>query len=255
MKCCKKSHPISEDTQPLITALPQENLVPEPQTQDTNDVSEKEQMQVKTGFDCPAKCWINELESLSNDIQLQEQFLDKDEENFWNELIKKYLEPVKNDKEKQEQTKNDLQELRNKVNFSFFFLNALWLMATFVFQGFDVFSLKINITDFYQQETGVTIQIEPMSLMFILGFGISVLLQFVGMLHHRISTLIHYIAFLQTEPKQQKCADNEVDSIADSNDESAYNTDLSYVSQENLSSQDWESEFYKSNLDIQEDFV
>uniref|UniRef100_A0A3B3UBJ4 chitin synthase n=1 Tax=Poecilia latipinna TaxID=48699 RepID=A0A3B3UBJ4_9TELE len=139
---------------------------------------------------------------------------EKGSENFWNELIKKYLEPVKNDKEKQEKTKNDLQELRSKVNFSFFFLNALWLMATFVFQGVDVFSLKINIIDFYQQETGVTIQIEPMSLMFILGFGISVLLQFVGMLHHTISTLIHYIAFLQTEPKQQKCADNEVPTVS-----------------------------------------
>ncbi|XP_043995175.1 chitin synthase chs-2-like [Gambusia affinis] len=246
MKCCKKSLPISEDTQPLINAQPQENLmpesVPEPQTQDTaaNDVSEKEQMQMKTGFDCPAKCWTNELESLSNDIQLQEHFLERDEENFWNELIKKYLEPVKNDKEKQEKTKNDLKELRNKVNFSFFFLNALWLMAAFIFQVFDVFSLKINIVGLNLQETGGTIQIEPMSLMFILGFAISVLLQFIGMLRHRVSTLIHYIAFLETEPKKQKSADNEVDSTADSNDESAYNTDLNYATQENLSSQDWD---------------
>uniref|UniRef100_A0A3B5MNJ8 chitin synthase n=1 Tax=Xiphophorus couchianus TaxID=32473 RepID=A0A3B5MNJ8_9TELE len=136
-----------------------------------------------------------------------------DEENFWNELIEKYLEPVKNDKEKQEKIKNDLQDLRNKVNFSFFFLNALWLMAAFVFQAFDVFSLNINIVDFNLQETGGTIQIKPMSLMFILGFAISVLLQFVGMLHHRVSTLIHYIAFLETEPKQQKSADNEVTTI------------------------------------------
>ncbi|PWA23242.1 hypothetical protein CCH79_00020774, partial [Gambusia affinis] len=252
---CKKSLPISEDTQPLINAQPQENLmpesVPEPQTQDTaaNDVSEKEPMQMKTG-------WANELESLSNDIQLQEHFLERDEENFWNELIKKYLEPVKNDKEKQEKTKNDLKELRNKVNFSFFFLNALWLMAAFIFQVFDVFSLKINIVGLNLQETGGTIQIEPMSLMFILGFAISVLLQFIGMLRHRVSTLIHYIAFLETEPKKQKSADHEVDSTADSNDE--YNTDLNYVTQENLSSQDWESEFYNSNLNIQniqEDFV
>lgn len=38
------------------------------------------------------------------------------------------------------------------------------------------------------------------------------------MWHHcfccfRVSTLIHYIAFLETEPKQQKSADNEVTTI------------------------------------------
>lgn len=50
----------------------------------------------------------------------------------------------------------------------------------------------------------------------------------------------------------------QVDSTADSNDESAYNTDLNSVSQENRSSQDWDSECYNSNLNIkniQEDFV
>ncbi|KAM4725668.1 chitin synthase chs-2-like [Anableps anableps] len=212
------------------------------------------------------KGWITELESLSNDIKLQEHYLDKDEENFWNEFIKKYLEPVKNDKEKQEKTKNDLQELRNKINFSFFFLNALWLMAAFIFQVFDVFSLQINIVDLNLKETGGKIQIEPMSLMFILGFAISVLLQFVGMLYHRVSTLIHYVAFLETEPKQQKSVDKQVDSNSteDSNNELAYNTDLSYASQENLShplsdsDEEWEFE-YNSNLNIinniQEDYV
>ncbi|XP_035990232.1 uncharacterized protein LOC118562043 [Fundulus heteroclitus] len=71
---------------------------------------------VDTGQQAKTKAgWITELESLSNDIQLQEQSLDKEEENFWNEFIKMYLEPVKDDIEKQKKTQNDLQELRNKV--------------------------------------------------------------------------------------------------------------------------------------------
>uniref|UniRef100_A0A3B5MYG8 chitin synthase n=1 Tax=Xiphophorus couchianus TaxID=32473 RepID=A0A3B5MYG8_9TELE len=128
----------------------------------------------------------------------------QDEDQFWKELIEKYLEPLQNDKEKQEKTKNELQELRNKINFSFFFLNALWLVAAFVFQVFKVFDIQIDIVDLNLNETGGKFQIEPMSLMFILGFAISVLLQFIGMLCHRVFTIIHYVAFLETEPKQQK---------------------------------------------------
>uniref|UniRef100_A0A3B5MVL1 chitin synthase n=1 Tax=Xiphophorus couchianus TaxID=32473 RepID=A0A3B5MVL1_9TELE len=133
-----------------------------------------------------------------------------DEERFWKELIEKYLEPLQNDKEKQEKTKNELQDLRNKINFSFFFLNALWLVAAFVFQVFKVFQIQFDIVDLNLNKTGKQFQIEPMSLMFILGFAISVFLQFIGMLYHRIMTLIHYVAFLETEPKQQKSARTEV---------------------------------------------
>uniref|UniRef100_A0A3B3UAA7 chitin synthase n=1 Tax=Poecilia latipinna TaxID=48699 RepID=A0A3B3UAA7_9TELE len=133
-----------------------------------------------------------------------------DEKRFWNEFIEKYLEPLQNDKEKQEKTKNELQDLRNKINFSFFFLNALWLVAAFVFQVFAVFQLKFDIVDLNLNKTGKQFQVEPMSLMFILGFALSVLLQFIGMLYHRIMTLIHYVAFLETEPKQQKSARKEV---------------------------------------------
>lgn len=39
----------------------------------------------------------------------------QDEEEFWIELQKKYLEPLPVDKEKQKKIANDLRELRNKV--------------------------------------------------------------------------------------------------------------------------------------------
>uniref|UniRef100_A0A3Q2SPE7 chitin synthase n=1 Tax=Fundulus heteroclitus TaxID=8078 RepID=A0A3Q2SPE7_FUNHE len=107
-----------------------------------------------------------------------------DEDQFWKELIEKYLEPLQNDKIKQEKDKNDLQELRNKINFSFFFLNALWLVGVFVIQLFNIFAIQINTVDMDLNETGGKIQIEPISLMFILGFALSVLLQFIGMLYH-----------------------------------------------------------------------
>uniref|UniRef100_A0A3B3YHD5 chitin synthase n=1 Tax=Poecilia mexicana TaxID=48701 RepID=A0A3B3YHD5_9TELE len=117
-----------------------------------------------------------------------------DEKRFWNEFIEKYLEPLQNDKEKQEKTKNELQDLRNKINFSFFFLNALWLVAAFVFQVFAVFQLKFDIVDLNLNKTGKQFEVEPMSLMFILGFALSVLLQFIGMFYHRkaVNIFVYY---------------------------------------------------------------
>ncbi|MEQ2178609.1 hypothetical protein GOODEAATRI_015850 [Goodea atripinnis] len=71
------------------------------------------------------------------------------------------------------------------INFSFFILNAFWLVAAFTFQVFEVFNIEINTVDPNLNGTGVKIQIEPISLMFILGFALSVLLQFIGMFYHR----------------------------------------------------------------------
>ncbi|MEQ2179724.1 hypothetical protein GOODEAATRI_028094, partial [Goodea atripinnis] len=191
----------------------------------------------ETVFDSPVQCWKSQLQSLSSSIQLQEGFLDEDENQFWKELIERYLKPLQNDKEKQEQIKNDLQDLRNKINFSFFILNAFWLVAAFTFQAFEVFSIQINSVDMNLNQTGGKIQIEPISLMFILGFALSVLLQFIGMLYHRIATFIHYVAFLETEPKQQKSAtkkrkQKDSTSNADSSSGFGTNIELSTITQE-----------------------
>lgn len=40
----------------------------------------------------------------------------QDEINFWNQLQKKYLEPLKENKAEQEKIANDLRELRNRVS-------------------------------------------------------------------------------------------------------------------------------------------
>ncbi|XP_054911263.1 chitin synthase chs-2-like [Poeciliopsis prolifica] len=236
MKCCKKSHErLQEEQLTMSQEIPEPIQVePQPQNSIVDDSPQNEQQEEETRFYTPAQCWKAQVESLSSDIQLQVDSLDEDEDQFWKELIEKYLEPLQNDKEKQEKTKNELQDLRNKINFSFFFLNALWLVAAFVFQLFDVFQLEFDIVDLNLKKTGKKFQVEPMSLMFILGFAISVLLQFIGMLYHRIMTLIHYVAFLETEPKQQKSAKTESDSRSDADDSSLFQsvTDMSNISQD-----------------------
>ncbi|XP_014845256.1 PREDICTED: uncharacterized protein LOC106919430 [Poecilia mexicana] len=247
MKCCKKSDQRVEDEQiTMRQEIPDPiQLETQPQNSIVDDSPQREQVPEEIIFSTPVQCWKADVESLSSDIQLQEDSLDEDEKRFWNEFIEKYLEPLQNDKEKQEKTKNELQDLRNKINFSFFFLNALWLVAAFVFQVFAVFQLKFDIVDLNLNKTGKQFEVEPMSLMFILGFALSVLLQFIGMFYHRIMTLIHYVAFLETEPKQQKSARKANASMSNADSSSLVNsvTDMSNVTQEESDSE-WDIDSY-----------
>uniref|UniRef100_A0A3Q1B2A6 chitin synthase n=1 Tax=Amphiprion ocellaris TaxID=80972 RepID=A0A3Q1B2A6_AMPOC len=129
----------------------------------------------------------------------------QDEVNFWNELQEKYLKPLADDKERQKKIANDLRELRNKINFAFFIVNAFWLAATFTLQVFnETFAIKIPAVNIELKRTGGTINIDPIGIMFIAGFALSVFLQFIGMFYHRIYTLIHYVAFTDTEPRERK---------------------------------------------------
>ncbi|GLD59450.1 chitin synthase chs-1-like protein, partial [Lates japonicus] len=211
VKCCKKSNRRSEESQLSVN---QENMIPEPaqpepQPQNTivEDIGipEEEQRQAPPVFDCPSQCWVTQLQESSNDMRLQEDSLDQEEQEFWMELQEKYLKPLSDDKERQKKIASDLRELRNKINFAFFILNALWLVATFTLQVFNAV-LSITIPKFNHSlvQTGDKIQIDPIALMFIAGFALSVIIQFLAMLYHRVYTLIHYVAFLDTEPREQK---------------------------------------------------
>uniref|UniRef100_A0A672FU87 chitin synthase n=1 Tax=Salarias fasciatus TaxID=181472 RepID=A0A672FU87_SALFA len=118
-------------------------------------------------------------------------FPEADEEQFWWELQEKYLQPLPYD------------ERSNHL--VLFFLNSLWLVAAFTLQTFERnLSIQIPMVDLNLEYTDRFIVIDPIALMFILGFALTVLIQFFAMLYHRISTLIHYVAFLDTEPKEQK---------------------------------------------------
>ncbi|KAM6959199.1 chitin synthase chs-2-like [Aplochiton taeniatus] len=109
-----------------------------------------------------------------------------DELEFWRELLKVYLEPLPDDKEKQKKITEDLKDLRNKVTFVYFIVNALWLVATFVLQiiGAPV-TIQIPKTDIHLVATGEVIYLDPIGLMFLLGFALVLLMQFVGMIYHR----------------------------------------------------------------------
>ncbi|XP_019617474.1 PREDICTED: uncharacterized protein LOC109464835 [Branchiostoma belcheri] len=117
------------------------------------------------------------------------QHLDEGEAKFWRTLIAKYLHPLDEDKQEQERIAGELKSLRNKVTFGFFMLNALWMIVTFV--------LQINTKDLYvpyKLPDGTELKVEALGLAFLTFFIIVLVIQFVSMVFHRFSTLIHILA-------------------------------------------------------------
>ncbi|XP_035537779.1 chitin synthase chs-2-like [Morone saxatilis] len=200
-------------------------VAPEPQLQPQNTIVEdvrspaQEQRQMVPAFTCPNQCWVTQLQSLSDDMRLQEDSLDQEEEQFFREMTTKYLEPLPENKKKQKKMAEELKDLRNKITFVYFICNAFWLVATFALQllGTSIF-IQVPKVDINLQFTGEYMYIDPLGFMFILAFALLVLIQFIAMVYHRIYTLIHFVAFLDTESisekqKQQESqvTDDEVD--------------------------------------------
>ncbi|XP_065139450.1 chitin synthase chs-2-like [Paramisgurnus dabryanus] len=161
--------------------------------------------------------WVEHLQMKSHEFPLLESTLPEDEINFWFLLQKKYLEPLKENKEEQDKIAHDLRALRNKVTFVFFFCNALWLVATFILQTIgDTISIRIpKIYPNGTQSKTEMFYLDPIGLMFLLGFTLLLLIQFLAMLYHRIYTLIHFVAYADTETKAFQKMSSQMSPILD----------------------------------------
>uniref|UniRef100_A0A3B3Z843 chitin synthase n=1 Tax=Periophthalmus magnuspinnatus TaxID=409849 RepID=A0A3B3Z843_9GOBI len=131
----------------------------------------------------------------------QVEQLNEDEKDFWDKLLERYLTPINDSKEHQDEVSKELKSLRNKAVFLYFIINILWVVATFFLQaiGNDVISIKIpkyfpngTLSDEY-------LKVEPLSLMFLLSFAVLLLVQFLAMLYHRVYTLIHIVSYRSKE--------------------------------------------------------
>uniref|UniRef100_UPI0037E98F86 chitin synthase chs-2-like n=1 Tax=Semicossyphus pulcher TaxID=241346 RepID=UPI0037E98F86 len=210
-KCCRKLCQRGDEEELIVN---QENIAveaaknePQPQNTIVEDVQGPEDMQRRQqpALTCPNQCWVTQLQSLSDDMHLTEDTLDPEETLFFRDLTTRYLEPLPEDKKKQKQMAADLKELRNKITFVYFICNAFWIIATFTLQltQTSVF-IQVPKVDFNLQATGEYIYIDPIGFMFILAFALLVVVQFIAMLYHRIYTLIHFVAFMDTESKYRK---------------------------------------------------
>lgn len=148
--------------------------------------------------------WIEDKDLKDGEVM----YLADNELTFWKELIIKYLHPIDSDKDHQARVANQLKELRNRVVFAIFMLNALFILAVFLLQLHKdtihvewPFGAKVNAT--INPETGeVTVkeeklEMEPIGLVFVFFFAFILVIQFVGMILHRFGTFSHILASVE----------------------------------------------------------
>ncbi|KAM6950004.1 chitin synthase 1 [Lycodopsis pacificus] len=145
----------------------------------------------------------------------QVQKLDEGEQDFWNKLLERYLEPIVDTKEHLEEVTRELKSLRNKAVFLYFIINVLWVVATFFLQAIGTDVLSIKIPKYFPNGTlsDTPLQVEPVSLMFLLSFAVLLIIQFLAMLYHRVYTLIHVVSYRGSEKdyKTREYDDEEED--------------------------------------------
>ncbi|XP_048773867.2 chitin synthase chs-1-like isoform X2 [Ostrea edulis] len=146
--------------------------------------------------------WINDEDLKNGAIDL----LQNEEIEFWQEFIEKYLKPLNHDKEHQKQMHQGLIELRNKVCLAFLLMNALFVTIVYVLTEVNssthqTLSIKLPCT--VSEGRPGRGYIEPISFAFTAIFGIMLLLQFICMLMHRMSTFIHIAASTNFDLKKK----------------------------------------------------
>lgn len=132
------------------------------------------------------------------------------EEQFWVDLIEKYLKPLDMTVKDKENMQNQLKALRDVSVFAFTMTNALFVLIVFLLQLNKEYlhvrwplNVKNNIL-FDQTTFEITIQreylnLEPISLLFVIFFGIVLLVQFIAMLFHRFATISQILATTQID--------------------------------------------------------
>ncbi|CAO1376539.1 unnamed protein product [Diamesa hyperborea] len=132
------------------------------------------------------------------------------EEQFWTDLIEKYLKPLDMTPKEKEKVQTQLKTLRDLSVFAFTMANALFVLIILLLQLNKEFlhvtwpyNVKNNIM-FDKNSFEITIQreyleLEPISLLFVLFFGVVLVIQFIAMLFHRFATISQILATTQID--------------------------------------------------------
>lgn len=116
--------------------------------------------------------------------------LDSQETKAWEKLIKDYLSPDEESFQKQKEVHEMMLTLRNHVYFLFFLVNALFVTSIFMMTQVNEFKGNIQISIPCPNKDGM-FEVEPISMIFIFTFGLTLLLQLIGMVVHRFNTFLH----------------------------------------------------------------
>ncbi|KAH9426858.1 chitin synthase I [Dermatophagoides pteronyssinus] len=137
--------------------------------------------------------------------------IDEEEKQFWTIFIEKYLKPLDKNVEHEKKVKSDLINLRNQAFFAMSIINIIFVLFVYLMQLHkDIFNFDITLS---QQQNGTKtiliddeehdipiyntkkIAMDPVGFILILFFGVILIIQFIGMLLHRMGTLTHLLAF------------------------------------------------------------
>ena len=110
--------------------------------------------------------------------------LDDDEEQFWLHTIETVLKPTPDSLTRVDELRDDLNSLRNHALIAMLLINLIWLIVftLFTFDQLKGFNFALGN--------------EALGLLFLVVYGVLLLIQLFGMLLHRLVTLAHYIARL-----------------------------------------------------------
>ncbi|KAL8565048.1 hypothetical protein ACOMHN_003424 [Nucella lapillus] len=129
--------------------------------------------------------------------------IDGDEKEFWDKFIGQYLYPLDKNENHEKAVKAELTELRNKVSLAFLLINTLFVVLISSLQIISENTTNLSIEIPCGRNTSFTGEkIEPISVTFTLVFGIMLTLQFLAMMFHRYSTMLHIISITEIKFKR-----------------------------------------------------
>jgi hypothetical protein len=147
------------------------------------------------------------------------------EKKFWKDLIARYLYPLDKNAKQQVKAASDLKQLRNNVVFGLLMGNAIWILILVQLmtlqERLEPYYIRLPRINFFMDtvvptnttenddlitESLVTssvehkspkneaLKVEPFAFIYLIFFGIILCVQFIAMLIHRWSTVLHLVA-------------------------------------------------------------
>ncbi|XP_067686998.1 chitin synthase chs-2-like [Haliotis asinina] len=133
--------------------------------------------------------------SMTNDLldpyRGHSENLSDEEKTFWSNLISEYLKPID---EKDPTLAKNLTSLRNTACLGFILINAVFIILLFALESIAQYTPNLAFELPCPDPSFKPEKVQPLSIAFIVVFGLLLLVQFIAMLFHRFSTLLQIIA-------------------------------------------------------------
>lgn len=117
--------------------------------------------------------------------------LTEEENTFWLSLMSEYLTPID---EKDASLADNLAALRNTSCLGFILINAVFIILLFALESIAQYTPNMAFELPCPDATFKPEKVQPLSIAFIVVFGLLLVVQFVAMLFHRFSTLLQIVA-------------------------------------------------------------